>query len=117
MTFQKVANVASPLTVRFWCSPGFSHAVARAMGYYSGMVVDPGDDCTFWYTNQQLTRKSAINWHTRMRRSSSTVVSSNVYALRCRRGALVFTAWKGQQPQANLSSYNPVTVLLAPSSA
>jgi hypothetical protein len=25
------------------------------MGYYSGMVVDPGDDCSFWYTNQQLT--------------------------------------------------------------
>ena len=55
-------------------------------------------DCTFCYTNQQLTSNNATNWHTRMRRSSSTVVSSNVYAVRCRREAPVFTAWNGQQP-------------------
>ena len=33
-------------------------------GDYSGMSVDPVDDCTFWYTNQYLTTDGQYNWKT-----------------------------------------------------
>ena len=40
-------------------------------GDYSAMVVDPTDDCTFWYTNEYLAPNSPtdilpVNWHTRV---------------------------------------------------
>jgi hypothetical protein len=35
-------------------------------GDYSGMTVDPSDDCTFWYTTEYLTATGAFNWHTRI---------------------------------------------------
>ena len=35
-------------------------------GDYSAMTVDPGDDCTFWYTNEYLTTNGTFNWHTRI---------------------------------------------------
>jgi hypothetical protein len=35
-------------------------------GDYSAMTVDPGDDCTFWYTNQYLASNGTFNWHTRI---------------------------------------------------
>src|SRR5450756_1371992 len=35
-------------------------------GDYSSMVVDPADDCTFWYTTEYLTANGAWNWHTRV---------------------------------------------------
>jgi hypothetical protein len=35
-------------------------------GDYSGMSVDPGDDCTFWYTNEYLTANGSFNWSTRI---------------------------------------------------
>jgi hypothetical protein len=33
-------------------------------GDYSGMSVDPADDCTFWYTNQYLPTTGNSNWAT-----------------------------------------------------
>jgi hypothetical protein len=33
-------------------------------GDYSGMSVDPADDCTFWYTNQYLLATGDYNWTT-----------------------------------------------------
>jgi len=33
-------------------------------GDYSGMSVDPADECTFWYTNQYLLTTGDYNWTT-----------------------------------------------------
>jgi hypothetical protein len=35
-------------------------------GDYSGLSVDPADDCTFWYTNEYLVNSGSLNWHTRI---------------------------------------------------
>jgi hypothetical protein len=43
--------------------------VAR-WGDYSGLSVDPADDCTFWYTNEYLVNSGSFNWHTRIGRFS-----------------------------------------------
>jgi hypothetical protein len=33
-------------------------------GDYSAMVVDPSDDCSFWYTNEYLKASGSFNWST-----------------------------------------------------
>ena len=38
--------------------------VTDRWGDYSGMSVDPADDCTFWYTNQYLPKTGNSNWAT-----------------------------------------------------
>src|SRR5450432_2992602 len=35
-------------------------------GDYSNMVVDPVDDCTFWYTTEYIPANGAFNWSTRI---------------------------------------------------
>lgn len=35
-------------------------------GDYSAMTVDPGDDCTFWYTNEYLKASGTFNWSTKI---------------------------------------------------
>ncbi len=35
-------------------------------GDYSSMAVDPGDGCTFWYTNQYIPANGSFNWKTRI---------------------------------------------------
>jgi len=35
-------------------------------GDYTGLSVDPADDCTFWYTNEYLAESGSRNWHTRI---------------------------------------------------
>ena len=35
-------------------------------GDYSSMAVDPGDDCTFWYTTEYLKSSGTFNWSTRI---------------------------------------------------
>ena len=35
-------------------------------GDYSGMTIDPLDDCTFWYTNEYLKTTGEFNWSTRI---------------------------------------------------
>jgi hypothetical protein len=35
-------------------------------GDYSAMQIDPGDDCTFWYTNEYLPANGSFNWATRI---------------------------------------------------
>jgi hypothetical protein len=35
-------------------------------GDYSAMSVDPGDDCTFWYTQEYYPATSSSTWHTRI---------------------------------------------------
>jgi hypothetical protein len=35
-------------------------------GDYTGMSIDPVDDCTFWYTNEYFAVNGKGNWHTRI---------------------------------------------------
>ena len=35
-------------------------------GDYSAMTVDPGDDCTFWFTTEYLKASGSFNWSTRI---------------------------------------------------
>jgi hypothetical protein len=42
-----------------------NHGLNR-WGDYSGIQVDPTDDCTFWYTNQYQKTNGAFNWSTRI---------------------------------------------------
>jgi hypothetical protein len=35
-------------------------------GDYSAMTVDPGDDCTFFYTQEYIPTNGFFNWHTRI---------------------------------------------------
>jgi hypothetical protein len=35
-------------------------------GGYSGMSIDPTDDCTFWYTSEYLKTNGSFNWSTRI---------------------------------------------------
>jgi hypothetical protein len=37
-------------------------------GDYQSLQVDPGDDCTFWTTNQYYNANSSFNWRTRIGR-------------------------------------------------
>ncbi len=39
---------------------------ARRWGDYSALVVDPADDCTFWYTQEYYANVSPIGWQTRI---------------------------------------------------
>jgi hypothetical protein len=42
---------------------------ADRWGDYSSMVIDPSDDCTFWYVNQYIPKtapKDALTFHTRL---------------------------------------------------
>jgi hypothetical protein len=35
-------------------------------GDYSSMVIDPKDDCTFWYTQEYYKTTGSFNWSTRI---------------------------------------------------
>lgn len=35
-------------------------------GDYSSMVIDPNDDCTFWYTQEYYKTTGSFNWNTRI---------------------------------------------------
>ncbi len=35
-------------------------------GDYSGMMIDPVDDCTFWYTQEYIQSSGTFNWNTRI---------------------------------------------------
>jgi hypothetical protein len=43
-----------------------SQTLVTRWGDYSGMAMDPSDDCTFWYANEYLTANGNFNWHTRI---------------------------------------------------
>jgi hypothetical protein len=49
--------------------PKGSATDANRWGDYSSMVIDPVDDCTFWYVNQYIPKtmpKNAVTYHTRV---------------------------------------------------
>jgi hypothetical protein len=45
---------------------GGSQTSYSRWGDYTSMVVDPADDCTFWYTNEYIPANGNFNWHTRL---------------------------------------------------
>lgn len=44
--------------------PGVQTGTLHRWGDYSSMVVDPVDDCTFWYTNEYQKTNGSFNWNT-----------------------------------------------------
>jgi hypothetical protein len=44
--------------------PGSQTGGLSRWGDYSALRIDPGDDCTFWYTNQYLPSNGSFNWAT-----------------------------------------------------
>jgi len=46
--------------------PGSQTTTLNRWGDYSGMTVDPIDDCTFWYANEYLPANGTFNWSTRI---------------------------------------------------
>ena len=49
----------------YLCFPFFQCALTR-WGDYTGMQIDPSDDCTFWYTDQYIPSNGSFNWSTRL---------------------------------------------------
>jgi hypothetical protein len=45
---------------------GNQTSTAQRWGDYSTMQVDPGDDCTFWYTTQYTNASNSAAWTTRI---------------------------------------------------
>jgi len=45
---------------------GSQTGTSNRWGDYSDMTVDPGDDCTFWYTTEYYTVTTQFSWHTRI---------------------------------------------------
>ena len=56
--------VASMAAVAALASAGSQLTNLNRWGDYSGMQVDPSNDCTFWYTNEYLRSSGTFNWST-----------------------------------------------------
>ena len=46
--------------------PGSQTGGLTRWGDYSGISIDPSDDCTFFYTNEYLPNNGSFNWNTRI---------------------------------------------------
>jgi len=46
--------------------PGSQTGGLTRWGDYSDIVVDPSDDCTFWYTTEYIPSNGSFNWRTRI---------------------------------------------------
>jgi len=46
--------------------PGSQTGGLSRWGDYSGISIDPSDDCTFFYTNEYLPSDGSFNWNTRV---------------------------------------------------
>ncbi len=45
---------------------GVQLATGNRWGDYSSLMIDPVDDCTFWYTSQYYTTNAQFAWHSRI---------------------------------------------------
>lgn len=74
-------------------------------GDYSGLAIDPTDDCTFWYTNQYLPANGSANWNTRVASFSfpSCIASLNPVS---------FTPTSLPFPSVNVGSTSVLTATL-----
>jgi hypothetical protein len=48
-----------------WQGNGSQRQVDR-WGDYTSLVIDPSDDCTFWYVDQYMPSNGVVNFHTRI---------------------------------------------------
>ena len=55
-----------------------THSSGR-WGDYSMLVVDPSDDCTFWYTQEYYASTSSIGWRTRIGTFTFALMRSAVF--------------------------------------
>jgi Carboxypeptidase regulatory-like domain len=61
------ANTLAQGEAHLFDGTGSQEFVVRGRwGDYSGLTVDPSDDCTFWYTNEYYQTTSSFNWRTRI---------------------------------------------------
>ena len=49
-----------------WAGAGVRIDTFSRRGDYSGMTVDPVDDCTFWYTQQYIANSGRFTWRSRI---------------------------------------------------
>jgi hypothetical protein len=54
-----------------------SEVGSNRWGDYSGMSIDPSDDCTFWYTTEYFPVSGDYNWNTRIASFSFPSCTSN----------------------------------------
>jgi hypothetical protein len=69
ITGRQVGDASGTLTqpeLTLFAGPGSQTNGLSRWGDYSQMVVDPSDDCTFWYTNEYLPTNGSFNWATRI---------------------------------------------------
>ena len=57
-TMQSEASIVS--------GTGSQSDTSNRWGDYTSMVIDGGDDCTFWYTAEYYTSTASFNWSTRL---------------------------------------------------
>jgi hypothetical protein len=78
-------------------------------GDYSGMSIDPADDCTFWYTTEYLLTTGSFNWSTRIASFKFSGCGANLPPPAA--GGLTASSGNGQiglawNTTANTNSYN-----------
>jgi hypothetical protein len=86
ITGRQVGDASGTLTqpeLTLFTGAGSQTGTLHRWGDYSQMVVDPTDDCTFWYTNEYLPANGSFNWATRIGtfKFSSCSSSANDFAL------------------------------------
>ena len=72
-------------------------------GDYSGMTVDPTDDCTFWYAQEYMVSNGSWNWRTRIANFQFPGCSSGGYI-----GFYPDTINFGNQAMGTISSSQPI---------
>jgi hypothetical protein len=59
-------NVLSQGEAHLFNGTGSQSGTSNRWGDYSALSVDPGDDTTFWYTNEYYSSTGSFNWRTRI---------------------------------------------------
>ena len=64
MGWRKFADPLNTLTIQPLVTGRGSQLDSPSWGRFSSMVIDPSDECTFWYANQYIKQTGAMNWST-----------------------------------------------------
>jgi hypothetical protein len=59
-------NTLPQAEVTLFAGTGSQTGTGNRWGDYSGLTIDPADDCTFWYTNEYYVSTGTFNWSTRI---------------------------------------------------
>lgn len=74
-------------------------------GDYTGIAIDPVDDCTFWYTNQYLPANGSANWNTRIASFSFPACTASL-------NPVTFSPTSLSFPTTNVGSTSQLTATL-----